>query len=335
MVKSGAAGDGNCDDVGSPPIAPFLIKCYEMVEDEANKAVVSWTDIHNSFVINDETDFTLRLLPKYWKHNNFSSFMRQLNIYGFRKVDADRWEFANDGFMRGQRHLLKTISRRKNIQGTDHRKSVKQIEKANKACDRVEYFDLWNEVHNLQIDKKALMQELVDLRQHQEMLDNKLLLLRDRLKGMEKNQQQMLSFLVMAMRNPGYFVKLLQPREHNWPNSEKVKNANMLERVMEVSEAAVTSDVMLATDGTVVRYRPPTYQEGTCPPSLPSKCFSRPKFEIAEGMQEFFMDSELMKTLMDENQPMLDYQSTFVLPDLHDDGLLDHFVFSSPLIDNC
>lgn len=73
MVKQRTAGDG---------VAPFLTKCYEMVDDEDNKGIVSWSDSRsNSFVINDQTQFTLRLLPKYWKHNNFSSFMRQLNIY--------------------------------------------------------------------------------------------------------------------------------------------------------------------------------------------------------------------------------------------------------------
>ncbi|KAL9668248.1 hypothetical protein QQ045_002626 [Rhodiola kirilowii] len=327
MVKSRAAGDGS----GSPSatIAPFLIKCYEMVGDEANKAVVSWSDSQNSFVINDEREFTLRLLPKYWKHNNFSSFMRQLNIYGFKKIDTDRWEFANDGFVRGQKHLLNTISRRKNIQGTHHRKSVKPNEKANGTGDGAENFELWDEVHSLQTDKNALMQEMVKLRQHQETADNRLLLLRERLQGMEKNQQQMLSFLVMAMQNPGYFVKLLQPREHNWVG----KNGNMLDRVMEVSETAVTSDEIRTTDGTIVRYQQPTYQEDTSHPSkyLPP---AEIEIEIAEGMEEFFMNSDLMKTLMDEDQPMLDDQSPFVLPDLHVDGLQDHFVFGSPLVDN-
>ena len=68
---------------GSDSVAPFLTKCYEMVDDEVTDSIISWTQPEscNSFVIWDMTEFSVKLLPLYFKHNNFSSFMRQLNIY--------------------------------------------------------------------------------------------------------------------------------------------------------------------------------------------------------------------------------------------------------------
>lgn len=63
-------------------VAPFLVKTFEMVEDPATDAVVSWGGAaRNSFVVWDSHAFAARLLPLHFKHANFSSFLRQLNTY--------------------------------------------------------------------------------------------------------------------------------------------------------------------------------------------------------------------------------------------------------------
>ncbi|CAH9091956.1 unnamed protein product [Cuscuta epithymum] len=245
----------------APP--PFLVKTYDMVEDLSTDKIVSWSPTNNSFVVWDPPEFAKDLLPKYFKHNNFSSFVRQLNTYGFRKVDPDRWEFANEGFLRGQKHLLKNITRRKPVHGQNHSQQQPQGQKSSSvaACVEVGKFGLEEEVERLKRDKNVLMQELVRLRQQQQSTDSQLQTMAQRLQGMEQRQQQMMSFLAKAVNSPGFLAHFVQQQQNDISN-RRIAEGNKKRRLKSDDQSVSPAD------GQIVRYQPIKMKMDSPPPPL-------------------------------------------------------------------
>uniref|UniRef100_A0A8C2M517 Heat shock factor 1 n=1 Tax=Cricetulus griseus TaxID=10029 RepID=A0A8C2M517_CRIGR len=111
----GAAGPSN--------VPAFLTKLWTLVSDPDTDALICWSPSGNSFHVFDQGQFAKEVLPKYFKHNNMASFVRQLNMYGFRKVvhiehgglvkpERDDTEFQHPCFLRGQEQLLENIKRK-------------------------------------------------------------------------------------------------------------------------------------------------------------------------------------------------------------------------------
>ncbi|KIJ34663.1 hypothetical protein M422DRAFT_213064 [Sphaerobolus stellatus SS14] len=109
-------------------IPPFLSKLYHMVNDPATDNLIRWSDAGDSFYVYDHERFAKDVLPSWFKHSNFGSFVRQLNNYGFHKVphlqqgvlrsdgEAEISHFENQYFQRGQPDLLCLIQRKKQLQ---------------------------------------------------------------------------------------------------------------------------------------------------------------------------------------------------------------------------
>ncbi|KAF5735040.1 Heat shock transcription factor A1D isoform 1 [Tripterygium wilfordii] len=234
----------------APP--PFLSKTYDMVDDPATDSIVSWSPTNNSFVVLNPPEFARDLLPKYFKHNNFSSFVRQLNTYGFRKVDPDRWEFANEGFLRGQKHLLRSISRRKPAHGHGNQQQPPSHGQNSSvgACVEVGKFGLEEEVERLKRDKNVLMQELVRLRQQQQATDGQLQTMVQRLQGMEQRQQQMMSFLAKAVQSPGFLAQFVQQQSES---NRRITEGNKKRRL---KQDGLAESEHSAPDGQIVKYQP-------------------------------------------------------------------------------
>ncbi|XWS13716.1 hypothetical protein CRYUN_Cryun36dG0061700 [Craigia yunnanensis] len=236
-------------DAGPPP---FLTKTYDIIDDSSSNHIISWSRGNNSFIVWDPQAFSMSLLPRYFKHNNFSSFVRQLNTYGFRKVDPDRWEFANERFLRGQRHLLKNIRRRKT-----HQPQASQY--ALDPCVEVGRFGLDGEIDRLRRDKQVLMVELMKLRQQQQNARTCLQVMEERLRTTEMKQQQMMSFLAKAMQNPSFFQQLVQQKDKRKELEEAIAKKRR-RRIERRSSSVETNE--LGQDvggGTFVKTEPEDY----------------------------------------------------------------------------
>ncbi|WYZ37340.1 hypothetical protein EsH8_II_000846 [Colletotrichum jinshuiense] len=109
----------------------FIHKLYSMLEDPSIQHLISWSASAESFVMSPSADFS-KVLAQYFKHTNISSFVRQLNMYGFHKVsdvfhttnpETALWEFkhGNGNFKRGDLIGLREIKRRASRHALVHR----------------------------------------------------------------------------------------------------------------------------------------------------------------------------------------------------------------------
>jgi hypothetical protein len=114
----------------------FPRRLYNMLEAESqlqqtDETLIAWSETGKAFRIEDVTLFSTLVLPKYFRTNKFSSFQRNLNLYGFSKVrrgpDADM--YAHPSFLRGQTDTLAELTKCKSA--ADRKRQTKTPKQPN------------------------------------------------------------------------------------------------------------------------------------------------------------------------------------------------------------
>lgn len=90
----------------------FPQKLFMLMESECSDVVV-WLPHGLAFRILDYKRFADETIPKYFRHTKLTSFQRQLNLYGFRRVTKgeDQGAYFHQKFQHGRSDLVSEIRR--------------------------------------------------------------------------------------------------------------------------------------------------------------------------------------------------------------------------------
>ena len=233
MPKSTKSADGHAvpavkafEKMARPKleVAPFIASTYNMLQNKDafvdvydtneadgksdNSKYVRWSENGKALLIADEVGFSTKILPKYFKHKNISSFIRQLNIYGFHKTKQDPQfkEFCNDDFQRGKPHLLSNISRRTNRSKGSKEAQLQKILRAQKGLkdeEKVEFKKLLAEVKYIKAQAQNVTSRLKQVETENKALreqNNQMLRQQQSIIRAEGRMRKMIQFMYMMQK---------------------------------------------------------------------------------------------------------------------------------------
>lgn len=182
----------------------FVMKIWSMVNDPANHDYIRWNEDGQSFKVVHREDFMKKILPKYFKHNNFASFVRQLNMYGWHKVQdissgsmkedkgaEEVLQFNNPYFIRGREDLLDNIVRNK----------AGSLENETQENNNINFQLVINELDQIKLNQMAIIEDMRRMRNDNQTLWNESFATRDRHQKQAQTLDKIMKFLAAVYGN--------------------------------------------------------------------------------------------------------------------------------------
>jgi len=234
MKKSGTKKRVGRPSKSHGNVPAFLQKTYDFLDVPEYNNLICWNKEGNAFIVKNISGFADEVLPKYFKHNNFASFVRQLNMYDFHKIrhEDNENEFRHKFFKRGQRNLLSQIKRKSHEAQAEHFEplaSTNRTIELSKVKKETQHFS--TELGILKGRQSELEKTIKNMNtQNQKLTDeNKLLwgeLVKNREKY-EKKMEKMMLYLCSVVQNPDFHASLESTLSKKaLPNSETYQADN-------------------------------------------------------------------------------------------------------------
>lgn len=169
----------------------FLQKTFDMVSNPELNIVVCWSEDGCAFTIKDVSEFTSKVLPRYFKHSNYASFVRQLNMYDFHKcrIDGQENAFTQPLFRRDSHHKLSEIRRKVSDNSyslvpvsaskPEAQSIIHKLQKFKQAQDdlKTDLSALQQNYDSLNKQNKRLLSEIANVRKKEQRFENVLVVL--------------------------------------------------------------------------------------------------------------------------------------------------------------
>uniref|UniRef100_A0A8C7VIT6 Heat shock transcription factor 1a n=1 Tax=Oncorhynchus mykiss TaxID=8022 RepID=A0A8C7VIT6_ONCMY len=275
--------------VSGSNVPAFLMKLWTLIEDPDTDPLICWSPNGNSFHVFDQGQFSKDVLPKYFKHSNMTSFVRQLNMYGFRKVvhieqgglvkpEKDDMEFQHPYFIRGQEPLLENIKRKvTNVSNVKHEDLKMSSDDVSKILTNVQNIKGKQETIDSQIiamkhENETLWREVASLRQkhvQQQKVVNKLiqflvtLVQSNRVLGMKRKIPLMLNDSSSAHSMPKYSRQY--SLEHLQPSGSPFTSTGLFTAESSLNNGPIISDVTDLAQASHVEVTNEWMEESTSP----------------------------------------------------------------------